>query len=336
MQVAELPEERRDAIKAIWLGLAAPLLGLLPIAGLVIFWTVRRTTRPILEVQRQLGARDGEHLDPIDPHGLPGELMPIIHDTNRLLQRLKVALEAERSFAANSAHELRNPIAAARAQAEVIAASLKGSPDHARATELIATLGRLGFRIEKMLQLARAGAGLGLARAETDLVAITRLVVEDYTKKPQIGPRLVFDPGPSESVIVTTDPDALGIALQNLIDNAMGHGAPGAPIEVVIGLGPTVRVVNEGPIIGPDELKKLKGRFERAGRRSAPGSGLGLAIVDEIMRQAGGSLELSSPACRRMSGFEATLRFPAKLPLTVSSTKFREGCHLAEGRKDLT
>ena len=145
-------------------------------------------------------------------------------------------------------------------------------------------------------------------------------MVEDYTKKPQIGPRLVFDPGPSESVIVTTDPDALGIALQNLIDNAMSHGAPGAPIEVVIGLGPTVRVVNEGPIIGPDELKKLKGRFERAGRRSAPGSGLGLAIVDEIMRQAGGSLELSSPACGRMSGFEATLRFPAKLPLTVSST----------------
>ena len=84
----------------MWLGLGAPLLGLLPIAALVIYWTVQRTTRPIIEVQRQIGIRSGENLDPIDPRGLPDELAPIIHDMNRLLERLKAALEAERSFAA--------------------------------------------------------------------------------------------------------------------------------------------------------------------------------------------------------------------------------------------
>ena len=131
----------KSAISAVWLGLGAPLLGLLPIAALVIYWTVRRTTRPILEVQRQIRMRDGEHLDPIDPHGLPGELTPIIQDMNRLLERLKAALDAERSFAANSAHELRNPIAAARAQAEIIADSLRNRPDHARAMKLIEDAG---------------------------------------------------------------------------------------------------------------------------------------------------------------------------------------------------
>ena len=312
VQVAELPGERREAINAVWLGLGAPLLGLLPIAALVIYWIVQRTTRPIAEVQYQIGMRSGENLEPIDPRGLPGELAPIIHDMNRLLERLKAALEAERSFAAFSAHELRNPIAAARAQAEVIAASLRGSPDQARATQLIETLGRLSQRLEKMLQLARAEAGLGLGRTETDLVAITRLVVEDYTRRPQLGTRLAFDAGPSPNLIVAVDPDALGIALQNLIDNALCYSPPGAAVEIVIGPGPAVRIVNAGPTISPDKLAKLKGRFERAGRKGAPGTGLGLAIAEEIMRQAGGQLELFSPARGRHDGFEAVLVFPTE------------------------
>lgn len=309
VQVAELPEERQGAIRAVWLGLGAPLVGLLPLAALVIYWTVRRTTYPILEVQRQIRMRDGEHLDPIDPHGLPGELTPIIQDMNRLLERLKLALDAERSFAANSAHELRNPIAAARAQAEIIADSLRNRPDHARAVKLIEVLGQLSSRIEKMLQLARAEAGLGLSRMETDLVAVTRLVVDDYSRRPHLGARLAFKAKPSQSFIASIDPDALGIALQNLIDNAIRYGTPDATIEVVVGPGPTVRVINRGPTIPPNNLAKLKGRFERAGRKSAPGTGLGLSIVEEIMRQAGGHLELLSPARGRRDGFEAVLVF---------------------------
>jgi two-component system OmpR family sensor kinase len=307
VQVAELPGERKEAIRAVWLGLMAPLFGLLPVAALVIYWTVKRATRPILEVQRQIGMRGGEDLGPIDPHGLPDELAPIIHDMNRLLERLKAALEAERSFAANSAHELRNPIAAARAQAEVIAEALRDSPDHVRAVQLIDMLGQLGRRIEKMLQLARAESGLGLTRTETDLVAVTRLVVADYARRPRLAKRLVFDSGPSETVSVTIDPDAVGIALQNLIDNALTHGTPGGTIEITIGPGATVRVINEGPVVNSKDLSSLRQRFERAGSKNAPGAGLGLSIVDEIMRQAGGSLELASPASGREDGFEARL-----------------------------
>ena len=268
VQVAELPGERQEAISALWLGLAAPLFGLLPITALVIYLTVRRTTRPILDVQRQIGMRDGEHLEPIAAHGLPGELTPIIHDMNRLLERLRAALEAERSFAANSAHELRNPIAAARAQAELIAASLQVGPEQARAAQLVATLGQLARRLEKMLQLARAEAGIGLARTETDLLAITRLVVEDYAKRPQIASRLSLDAGPGQSLIAAIDPDALGIALHNLIDNALSHGSPDARIEIAVGPGATIRIVNDGPAVEPDQLTKLKTRFERGGRRS--------------------------------------------------------------------
>jgi two-component system OmpR family sensor kinase len=313
VQVAELPGERQEAINAVRLGLGTPLLGLLPLAALVIYWTVRRTTRPIVEVQHQIGMRSGENLEPIDPRGLPGELQPIIHDMNRLLERLKAALEAERSFASNSAHELRNPIAAARAQAEIIAAGLRGTPDQERANQLIETLGRLGQRIEKMLQLARAEAGLGLGRTETDLLAITRLVVEDYARRPQLATRLSFEADPSRKLLAAIDPDALGIALQNLIDNALSYGASGAKIDIVVGPGAVVRVINEGPVVSPGQLAKLKHRFERAATGGVPGTGLGLSIVEEIMQQAGGRLELHSPARGRQDGFEAILVFPPSL-----------------------
>jgi two-component system OmpR family sensor kinase len=310
VQVAEVPEEREEAIEAIWLGLSAPLVALLPIAAFIIYWTVRSATRPIIAVQHQIGMRSGENLDPIDSHGLPIELAPIVHDINRLLERLKAALEAERSFAANSAHELRNPVAAARAQAEVIAENLRGSPDADRATQLIDMLGRVSNRLEKMLQLARTEAGLGLDRTDTDLVAVTRLVVADYERRPQLAERVVFDPGADE-VTVAIDPDALGIALQNLIDNALAHGSPDTPVSVAIGPGLSVHVVNEGPVVSADELAALTKRFERGGATRAPGIGLGLSIVDQIMRQAGGRLELASPALGQKDGFEATLVFPA-------------------------
>jgi two-component system OmpR family sensor kinase len=312
VQVAELPKERREAVRAVWLGLMTPLLGLLPIAALIISWTVRRTTSPILEVQRQIGMRSGEDLAPIDPRGLPDELVPIIHDMNRLLERLKTALEAERSFAANSAHELRNPVAAARAQAEIIAGSLRGGPEHERIVQLIEMLGRLSKRIEKMLQLARAEAGLGFGRTETDLVAVSRLVVADYARRQRLSERLAFDCGPLETLTVAIDPDALGIALQNLIDNALSHGAAGTMVEVAIGPGAAVHVINDAPVVNAGELAALTKRFERASSARAPGAGLGLAIVEQIMRQAGGRLDLASPAHGRADGFEATLVFPAE------------------------
>jgi two-component system, OmpR family, sensor kinase len=307
LHVAELPDERSEAIAALWWGLVAPLVGLLPVAALIVYWTVRRTTRPIMDAQRQIASRGGEDLEPIDPNGLPDELVPIIHDMNRLLERLKTALEAERSFAANSAHELRNPIAAARAQAEVLAENLHGSPDQTRATQIIGILGKLSSRIEKMLQLARAEAGLGLDRIDTDLAAVTKLLVSEYARRPHTDGRVIVETFPDTPVIASTDPDALGIALQNLIDNALAHGDPDKPVSVRIGPGLCVQVVNEGPVVDSKELAALTQRFARAESAVAPGAGLGLSIVNQVMRQAGGRLELVSPIPGRRDGFEARL-----------------------------
>jgi len=63
-------------------------------------------------------------MQPIETQGLQQEFLPIIASVNHLLERLKAALVAERSFTANSAHEIRTPIAGALAHTQLLRAEL--------------------------------------------------------------------------------------------------------------------------------------------------------------------------------------------------------------------
>lgn len=308
--VAHELQERREAVMGLWLGLASPLIALLPIAAFAVWRTVNRTTAPISRVSHELEARGGNDLNPIGTEGLPSELAPVIDAVNTLMTRLKAAIESERAFAANAAHELRNPIAAVQAQIQVLAANLRGTDDGARADGLATQLAGLGRRVEKMLQMARAEAGLSHSRERTDLAAIAALVVDDFHQLSNVGARLKFEVADEESCWVAMDQDALAIVLRNAIENAVHHGTADQPIEVRVGRDHTVRVVNACDVLPRSALRQLTRRFRRGKARQATGSGLGLTIVDTIMRQAGGSVALLSPAQDRKEGFEIVLTFP--------------------------
>lgn len=91
---------------------------------------------------------------------------------NRYLARFGALLRAERDFAANAAHELRTPVAAARAEAQLLA----GRPEAtAEAARIVAALDRITALTERLLQLTRAEAGVGLSRAPVDLARNQRL-----------------------------------------------------------------------------------------------------------------------------------------------------------------
>jgi two-component system OmpR family sensor kinase len=105
------------------------------------------------------------------------------------------------------------------------------------------------------------------------------------------------------------DADAFAILLRNLIENALKHGPENSPVEIVVGDAGSVCVRNGGPVVPPETLARLKGRFERAGP-GATGAGLGLAIAEAIAAGAGANLDLRSPASGRTDGFEAVLRVP--------------------------
>ncbi|WP_340116857.1 ATP-binding protein [Pelagibius sp. 7325] len=311
VQVGESLAHRREALYETMAGLVAPLALLIPLAGFVIFWTVRRSLAPLAAVRAELDARGGANLAPIAVEAMPRELAPIIDDVNLLLARLGRVLESERAFAANSAHELRTPVAAALAQIQRLAAELQGSHQReavlARVDQVAATLRRLGDLVEKLLQLARAEAGIALSRDPVDVMPALRLVTEELTRRGAVGQRLDFDDGGWQHLTARIDIDAFGIALRNLIDNALLHGKQGGRVAVFLDGEGAVHVRSEGAAVPPERLARLTERFERAGAE-AQGAGLGLAIVEMIVTQSGGSLTLHSPVPGRSDGFEAVLR----------------------------
>jgi len=304
--VAETTEGRREAAIGGTEAMLWPLLGLIPLNILAIWLTVRGAMRPVLRLSGDIAARSGQNLAPLDISDQPGELKPIAEAVARLVDRLRAALDAERAFAANSAHELRTPIAGALAQTQRLIAELGDPKDRRRAREVETTLKRLSGLAEKLMQLSRADAGVGVGDKDVDLIPVLDLMVADCAKRLDDHERIHYLKPDGAALIAPMDLDAFAMVVRNLLDNAVNHGAADGVIEVRYETDGIVRVINDGPVVPPDILAQLKSRFAR-GLSHHAGAGLGLAIVETIMAQTHGKLELFSPAPGREAGFEARL-----------------------------
>lgn len=304
--VFERTEHRADAMAQSMAGLLWPLAALLPLIAAGIWFAIGLAMRPVQRLSREVASRDRRNLEPLDVAGQPVELAPIAEAVASLLERLRAALDAERAFAASSAHELRTPIAGALAQAQRLAIELGDGPGTARLREIEVALRHLAQLSEKLLQLSRLDAGFARSTEERDLLPVLELVVRDFQSSSQHAGRVVFSGTYGASLAGHVDPDAFAIALRNLIDNGLVHGRAGAVVRVTTEPGNVVRVASEGAVVDPSVLKGLAEPFAR-GMTTARGTGLGLSIVRTIMEQTGGSLALNSPASGQVDGFEAIL-----------------------------
>ncbi|MHA6644494.1 ATP-binding protein [Mesorhizobium sp. A623] len=303
ISVAEPLARRHTVAQEILLGLALPLGLLIPISLVGVWGIVRLSMMPLRRFRSDIEVRGAGDLTPISAEGLPSEIQPNALAVNHLLERLRRTLEAERSFTANSAHELRTPVAAALAQTQrlIIETSDKAARDRAR--EIETALRRLSRLSEKLMQLARAeGARLQAAEA-VDIVPILRMLVLEMTTSADGADRIELTI-PDAPVFSRIDPDAFAILTRNLIENALKHGSPHEPVSVTLSAEGALRVANAGPVVPRDLLARLSEPFER-GRAQAEGAGLGLAIAKAIAAGTGGRIELHSPREGQQDGFEA-------------------------------
>lgn len=303
--VAEPLDHRASVAREIQLGLGLPLVFVLPVALLAIVLAVRASLAPVRQFRDRLSARGVRDLSPVASTDLPTEIAPLAGTMNSLLGRLEAAFAAERSFAANAAHELRTPLAGAIAQAQRLQAETRDDEARARAFEIEVTLKRLTRLSERLLQLARAEGGRLRRDAPADLRPVTRMIVDDMARNER--PERIRLALPDSAVLSDLDPDAVAILLRNLIDNALRYGSETSPVEVSLGADGTLTVANDGPVVPADDLARLTQRFERA-RSDARGSGLGLAIVRSIAERTGSRFEIRSPRASGASGFEARFR----------------------------
>ncbi|BCG86239.1 two-component sensor histidine kinase [Mesorhizobium sp. 113-3-9] len=306
VQVAELDTRRNEETFEAATGFLVPMIILIPLSAIVAWLTVARSLRPIATLRREISARHGDNLAPIHAEELPSELAAIAKSVNSLMRRLDMALDAEKEFTANAAHELRTPIAGALAQTERLIAEAPDEASRKRPRQIKRALSDLADLSEKLMQLARADAGVAVAGKPADLAEVAALVVEDFEQRGQNKGRLRLET-PKAKAYAAIDTDALAIVLRNLIENALRHGAEGGEVVVRIDEDARLSVINQGLVVpAPESLIK---RFERGATR-AEGSGLGLAIVNKILQQIDATLVLNSPASGRQDGFEATIRFP--------------------------
>lgn len=305
--VAEPLDHRASMAREMQFGLGLPLLVVIPLCLAAIFGAVRFSFRPVRRLRNALASRGAHDLSPTSNLNLPSELAPIAVATNDLLARLNAAFEAERSLAANAAHELRTPVAGAIAQAQRLQSETSDPVAANRAADIETTLKRLTRLSEKLIQLARAEGGRLRTGKPSDLRPVLRLIVSDFERTPR-GSQIDFI-APDHPVMSDIDPDAFGIVCRNLIENALKHGAPGSPVKIRLSASGRLSIENDSPVIDPETLARLTRRFER-GSGSSEGSGLGLAIVRTIAERADCKFELASPIAGQTRGMEAVVVVP--------------------------
>lgn len=304
--IAESPGHRSSTLKDALLFLGMPLLILIPFTGLLVWWSVRKAQHAITTLGRELSSRNSHDLHPLQTSELPKELLALGESINSLMLRLKHALESERNFATNSAHELRTPIAAAMAQIDVLKSDLAGDLLQ-RALDARMMLSRLEAMTVKLLQLARAEAGVALNLVPVDLVGVSKMIAREFEFKDSHPIRMT---AASNAVCVLCDMDALGIVIQNLLENACKYSPQDTEILLTIGADGVLEIANDSVPVPRELLGLIRQRFGRADQ-SKSGSGIGLAIVDTIVKQCHGNFDIESPCYPGNRGFKAIVRFKA-------------------------
>ena len=316
---AERQSHRSKAmIKAVGM-LGWPLAALLPISLLGTWALVGLSLRPIRALHSEIESRGRGNLSPVEATGLPAEIGPVADAVNRLIARLQRALEAERSFTANSAHELRTPIAAALAQTQRLLAEMPDGPTRERARTVETALRQLSRLSEKLLQLAKAEGGGLVTETPQDLAQVLGFVLDDLGRNPKTAGRLHVTLPPEGSLMSHMDADAFAILARNLVENALKHGSTEAPVTIALSADGILSVANSGPVVAAETLARLKRPFER-GTTGAKGSGLGLTIAEAIANGSGARLELLSPIPGQSDGFEARFHLPESQVL-ISNAK---------------
>ncbi len=287
--VGERLDAREHIVRVALWGTLWPLALALPLLALLAWWAIRRGLQPLRSLGEQLAARTANTLQPVGIDDPPAEVAPLVQALNGLFSRIEGMLHSERRFTADAAHELRTPIAAIRAQAQV---ALAEADDARRQHALRATLqgcDRAARLVDQLLTLSRLEAGAAVPMKPVDLNALVQQVVRDLTpqalrKQQDLGVES------SSACVIDGDEMLLGALLRNLVDNAVRYGPAGARINVTTAAqhGQAVLVVEDsGPGLSEHDIARLGERFARGSGHEESGSGLGWSIVRRIAQVHG-------------------------------------------------
>jgi signal transduction histidine kinase len=263
------------------------------------FVVAGRVLRPVGRITRAAQRIQATNLsERIALDGPQDELKTLADTFDAMLDRLDTSFTAQRQFVADASHELRNPLAVIRTNADV--ALQESLPDEVR-TRLEAVRRaseRMRRLVDDLLALARLELSAG-ARSEVDLASLVDEVRGELDALARAH-GLELEASAEDDLCVVADRDAVKRALANLLDNAFRHSPDGAPVRLAAERRngwAVLSVADGGTGLSPDEQELVFERFWRSDAsrsRESGGAGLGLAIVRRIAESHGGEVGVTS------------------------------------------
>lgn len=300
-------------------GLAITALG-----GLLAYFAVGRTLRPLRSIEQTAGAiASGDLSRRVPQEGANTEVGRLSYALNVMLAQIEQAFGAQaaseqrmRRFVSDASHELRTPLATVRGYGELYRMGAIPPEELPAAMSRVENEAqRMGDLVADLLTLARLDEG---RRAEPSTIRLDVLATEAASDLRALDPTrevtLHIPNLPSEAWQLAGDEQGLRQVMSNLLGNVVAHTAAGSAVEIVLIRSPDViafEVRDHGPGIDAEHASRVFERFYRldASRsRARGGSGLGLAIVAAVMAAHGGSAQMRpTPG----GGTTARLELPA-------------------------
>ena len=310
IQVAAPAALRSGQASSMALRILVPILATIPVYGLIIWLIVGEGLRPLREIARAIRRRQPASLEPLPQAKLPEEVAPLVSELNALLERLRDALDRQKRFTADAAHELRSPLTALQVQLDMLGRAR--TPDDTRSAleALRAGMKRAARLVEQMLTMARLEPNAQLAQLST--VALDTLAAQVAGELEPLAEarRTELRLERLESAQLAGDATALHALARNLVDNAIRYTPAGGVVRLAAFSedGSALLVVEDsGPGIPPEERARVFDRFYRLPGSSAEGSGLGLAIAKQVADAHGAEISLDDAADGQ--GLRVTVRF---------------------------
>jgi len=270
---------------------------------IAIYFTLRRVLKPLREISAAAARIDERNLSKrLSIENLPAEFLPVIHAFNLTLQRLEKGYMGQRAFLADTAHELKTPLALLRAQIDI-----DGTADR---ETLLQDIDQMARQVNQLLHLAEVSETQNYTFESVDVAAVAADVT-DYLRRLAERHKVYVEIRCEQGKgVVQADRGALFMLLKNLLENAIQHSPPGGVVAVTA--TPThLSVSDAGPGVTTTDLPQLFKRFWRGSMRRNEGAGLGLSICAEIA--AAHKWELTARSGER--GAEFALDFGASTGL---------------------
>jgi signal transduction histidine kinase len=304
----------------IALGLSTLLLAL---AGLLMWRAVRKSLQPVVAIENAVRGRQKFDLAPLPVAGLPIEVRPLVESFNHLMEQLDQAVQGERRFIDDAAHELRTPLSALHAQAEVALRASTMQDKDAALVKLLVVTERSARLSEQLLDLARLDAGVHAPLREwyglDEIVVHVGSEFDVAGRKSRRAIQLTTEP-----CEIQCDVDEIGILLRNLVDNALRYTSDGGQIRITCGHRTTgserkvfLEVSDDGPGVPEEEQAAIFDRFYRVAGSGTRGSGIGLSLVARIAQLHDADIETCNGIGDR--GFCVRIVFPAPPDLLRST-----------------